>query len=359
MKSCMLIAGTRPNFVKIAPLYKAFLSSGITPTLIHTGQHFDANMSDVFFRDLELSAPDEHLKIDSRDRITQTKEIVGGLTPLIAKYNPDVIVTVGDVTSTIAATIAAINCGKPVIHVEAGLRSNNLSMPEEVNRIFVDHYSDVLFATEQSGVNNLIVEGIGAARIHLVGNVMIDSLVAMMPRIEKSDIRSRLHLEAKSYAVATIHRPQNVDTPESLQRCVNLLTKISENITVVFSIHPRTKLNLEKMMIVFPETVKCVEPLAYCDMIALIKDASCVLTDSGGIQEETTALGVPCITMREETERPITVSEGTNEIVGTDEGHVFDAVQRVIRGEWKKGAIPSLWDGHAAQRIVQILKNTY
>ncbi len=359
MKSCLLVAGTRPNFVKIAPLYRAFIAQKIVPVLVHTGQHFDGNMSDVFFSDLGLPPPDVNLGISGGDRISQTKKIIAALVPVIQKNTPDAIVVVGDVTSTIAATIAALSTNVPLIHVESGLRSFNLSMPEEVNRIFVDHNADELFVTEPQGVINLSVEGIAADRIHLVGNVMIDSLMQILPKIESLKCCERFGLTAKKYIVATVHRPQNVDTDEALLNSVALIKKVAEEIPVVFPVHPRTKTKMESLNITFPASVICTDPLSYTEMISLMRDSAGVITDSGGIQEETTVLGIPCITLRTDTERPITITEGTNELIGMNSDDVVQAVQKIKRGDWKKGAAPHLWDGHAADRIVEILMKKY
>ena len=359
MKTCMLIAGTRPNFVKVAPLYKALAAEKIKTILVHTGQHFDVNMSDVFFKDLDLAEPDEHLGVKSGNRIDQTRFIINSLEVVIKKHNPDVLVVVGDVTSTIAATIAATMANKPVVHVEAGLRSGNLAMPEEVNRVFVDHYAQKLFASEQGGYENLLAEGIAASDVYLVGNVMIDSYFSLKPKIDASNVVKKLGLDVKRYIVATIHRPQNVDDLTVLKNNCDLLVEASKYYSVVFPVHPRTKMRIDSLGFVFPDSVLCVEPQSYCDMIALMKDAACVMTDSGGIQEETTVLGVPCITMRNETERPSTVLIGTNEVVGTDREVIMESIQKVVDGKWKKGAIPELWDGHAAERVVAILKDLY
>ncbi|TAK04890.1 UDP-N-acetylglucosamine 2-epimerase (non-hydrolyzing) [Patescibacteria group bacterium] len=355
MKHIALVAGARPNFMKVAPLRAALAARGARITFIHTGQHYDPLMSDVFFRDLGLPAPDVHLGVGPGDRIVQSKAIVEVLVPILKTQAPDVLVVVGDVTSTAAAAMAGVLAGVPVAHVEAGLRSFHWPMPEELNRMIADHHSRWLFVTEPSGVANLHAERIPDERVHLVGNVMIDTLRRLEPQAAESGVLARLGLTPGGYGVLTLHRPENVDDPESFRALAETLAKTAERLPLVYPVHHRVRDRLEGTALAAAPGVRIIEPLGYVDMLALVRAAKAVVTDSGGLQEETTALGVPCLTLRGQTERPITVDVGTSEIVGHDPAVISAAVERVLAGTWKKGRVPELWDGHAAERIADIL----
>lgn len=354
MKHIALVAGARPNFMKVAPLRTALVERGARVTLIHTGQHYDPLMSEVFFRDLGLPAPDVHLGIAPGDRIMQTKAIVEALLPVLRERRPDALVVVGDVTSTAAAAMAGVLAGVPVAHVEAGLRSFHWPMPEELNRMVADHHSRWLFVTEPAGAANLRAERIPGERIHLVGNVMIDSVRRLEPQAAASDIRARLALPGR-YGVLTLHRPENVDDAEAFAALATAVAEAATRIPLVYPVHHRVRERLAATPLAHAPGIRIVEPLGYVDMLALVRGAALVLTDSGGLQEETTALGVPCITLRGQTERPVTVEVGTSAIVGHDRAAIIGAVDRVLAGTWKKGRVPDLWDGHAAERIADIL----
>ncbi len=352
------VVGARPNFMKVAPILAALRSrSGLTQILVHTGQHYDAKMSDVFFQDLGMPAPDVHLGVGSGSHAQQTAKVMTEIEPVLLREKPDVVVVAGDVNSTIAVALVAAKMGIGVAHVESGLRSRDWSMPEEVNRVLTDRLSDLLFTPSRDGDETLAREGIDPRRVHFVGNVMIDSLRAALPRALQSRIHQQLELTPKAYALATLHRPANVDDPKSLSRVLSALSQIATKLPVVFPIHPRTRARLEADPGLKQEasSLKLTDPLGYLDFLALTNSARVVMTDSGGIQEETTALGVPCLTMRENTERPVTCEIGTNTLVGTDPLQVVPAALAVLEGRGKQGTIPELWDGHAAERIATIL----
>jgi UDP-N-acetylglucosamine 2-epimerase (non-hydrolysing) len=352
------VVGARPNFMKVAPIIAALRQhAGAAQVLVHTGQHYDTKMSDVFFQDLGMPAPDVHLGCGGGSHAQQTAKIMIEIEPVLLREKPDVVVVAGDVNSTIAVALVAAKLGIGVAHVESGLRSRDWTMPEEVNRVLTDRLSDLLFTPSSDGDENLAREGIDPKRVHFVGNVMIDSLHAALARARESRIHQQLELTPGGYALATVHRPVNVDEPESLARVLSALSQIAERIPVVFPIHPRTRGRLEADPALKAQAakLKLIDPLGYLDFLALIDKARVVMTDSGGIQEETTALGVPCLTMRENTERPITVEVGTNTLVGTDPLHVVPAALAVIEGRGKRGGIPELWDGKAAERIAAIL----
>ena len=360
------VVGARPNFMKVAPLYKAInekrekLNVNIEHLICHTGQHYDEMMSKVFFDELELPIPDFFLGIGGGSHAEQTGKVMIEFEKILINQKPDLVIVVGDVNSTIACSLAAVKLGIKVAHVEAGLRSNDRTMPEEINRILTDSISDYLFVSEPEGIKNLRKEGKKEEEIIFVGNTMIDSLVNYLPVIEKSKILSELELAKEDYVLVTFHRPSNVDNVENLNSIVELLNRLSVYKKVVFPIHPRTKerlfnsgleKNLHKKEIIFTD------PIGYIDFISLVKNSSLVITDSGGIQEETTFLGVPCITTRKTTERPITVEIGTNVLVGEDFEKAYSAAMNIFNGNKKIGWIPELWDGKAAERIVDRLMN--
>lgn len=353
----VVVAGARPNFMKVAPLMLAFGAQPETfeTVLVHTGQHYDAAMSDVFFTDLGLRPPDVYLGIGSGSHAEQTAAVLVGFEKLLEESRPDIVLVVGDVNSTLACALSARKLNIPVGHVEAGLRSRSWSMPEEVNRVVTDVLSDYLFTPSKDADVNLAAEGVVPERIHLVGNVMIDSLVRALPEAEKRKTHEGLGLEPKGYGLITLHRPSNVDDLDALRR---ILDAISRSVPkAVFPVHPRTRARIEELQkaddFELGSGIRLLDPLGYYDFTSLMGTASFVLTDSGGIQEETTYLGVPCLTLREQTERPVTVDEGTNELV-TLEG-LADAVAKIERGGWKTGSIPELWDGRSAERIAGIL----
>ena len=363
-----IIAGARPNFVKIAPLMKAMADdASVRPILIHTGQHYDRAMSDQFFADLDIPPADFNLGVGSGTHAVQTAEVMQRLEPVLEDTKPDVVVVVGDVNSTVAAALTAVKLRIPVAHVEAGLRSFDRSMPEEINRVVTDAISDLLFITEESASSNLLREGVAPERIHFVGNVMIDALEASRPRWSRSRVMERLGLTSSaSYAVLTLHRPSNVDDPVRLAGLLSALASVAESLPILFPVHPRVRrllggqrdvawVSLDGGSRNLDSGIHCVDPLGYLDFIALMSRARLVLTDSGGIQEETTVLGVPCLTLRSSTERPVTITHGTNRLVGTDPAAIVRAAGAALAGGVTAPAPPPLWDGKAACRIVDVL----
>jgi UDP-N-acetylglucosamine 2-epimerase (non-hydrolysing) len=347
--------------MKIAPLMEAYADApGIEPILVHTGQHYDENMSDLFFRQLGIPEPDLNLGVGSGSHAAQTADIMKAFEPVAVERDPAAVVVVGDVNSTIACGLVASKLGIPLVHVEAGLRSFDRSMPEEINRVLTDAISDLLFCTEQSGVENLRCEGVAEERIHLVGNVMIDSLLRHRARAAQSPILDDLGLASGRYAVLTLHRPSNVDDPETLGRIWDALEALQRDMPLVFPAHPRTRRRMAEFglspRIDALENLHVLEPLGYLDFLQLMACARLVLTDSGGIQEETAILEVPCMTLRENTERPVTVEVGGNQLVGSDPERILAAYRRVRSGEAGSGETPPLWDGRAAGRIVEILE---
>jgi UDP-N-acetylglucosamine 2-epimerase (non-hydrolysing) len=353
----LAVAGARPNFMKIAALLRELESrDSFEVFLVHTGQHYDARMSESFFAELGIRKPDANLDVGSGSHAVMTGQVLQRIEPVIRDQAPDVVAVVGDVNSTLAATLAAVKLGVPVAHVEAGLRSFDRSMPEEINRILTDVISRWLFVTEPSGVENLQREGIAADRIHLVGNVMIDTLLAHVEKARKRRVPETLGLAPGSYAVVTLHRPSNVDDPGSLAGLVDLLEEIHERIPIVFPMHPRTAAAISGRLGGRPLRLRVTEPLGYLDFLGLMESARLVLTDSGGIQEETTVLGVPCLTLRENTERPVTVTDGTNRLVGTDPAAIRTAVDEILDGGVQPKGCPDLWDGRAAARIADVLE---
>ena len=354
----LAVAGARPNFMKIAPLMHEFArrAGRFEPILVHTGQHYDKAMSESFFQDLGIPEPDVNLGVGSGSHGEQTAQVLMKIEALLVERKPHVVLVVGDVNSTLAATLAAVKLYIPVAHVEAGLRSWDRKMPEEINRVLTDSVSEWLFTTEPSAEENLLREGIPASKIHFVGNVMIDTLLAHRERAQQLDTLERLGLTPKGYAVLTLHRPSNVDSADQLRRLFEVLGRLNRVLPVVFPIHPRTANAIEKNLGGVKPDLHLTEPLGYLDFLRLLADAQMVLTDSGGIQEETTALGVPCLTLRDSTERPVTVTEGTNRIVGTDPDAIEAAIADLRTNTPPTGRQPALWDGHAAVRIVDILE---
>ena len=354
----LAVAGARPNFMKIAPLMKILAArpDRFEPILVHTGQHYDQAMSESFFRDLGIPEPDVNLGVGSGSHGEQTAQVLMKIERLLMERSPHVVLVVGDVNSTLAATLAAVKLQIPVAHVEAGLRSGDRSMPEEINRVLTDSVSEWLFTTEPDAEKNLLREGIPAEKVHFVGNVMIDTLLSNRERALELDTLTRLGLEPGGYAVLTLHRPSNVDSPEQLRKLFGVLGRLHESLPVVFPVHPRTAHAIEQHLGGDPPRLRMTEPLGYLDFLHLLTRARMVLTDSGGIQEETTALGVPCLTLRDNTERPITVTEGTNTIVGTDPKAIEAAIQKLRSAPPDTGRRPELWDGHASERIIDILE---
>jgi UDP-N-acetylglucosamine 2-epimerase (non-hydrolysing) len=353
MRVC-IIAGARPNFMKIAPLARALRSHGVAPGIIHTGQHYDEKMSDTFFRELEIPPPFVNLDVRSGSPVGQTAEIMKRLEPVLTEYGPDRVVVVGDVNSTVAGAITACKLGLSVAHVEAGLRSFDRTMPEELNRVVTDAVSDRLYASEPRAVENLKREGIEDRRICLAGNVMIDTLFANLGRARAARTYDQFRVGPGKFALATLHRPSNVDVRENLVSVLNALEYVSRKLPVILPIHPRTRKRIDEFGLtatLVQGGVQVLEPLGYHDTICLVDAARVVLTDSGGMQEETAALRVPCITLRENTERPITVEIGSNRLVGSRYDSIVAAVDDVLAGPTRIGAVLELWDGHAAERI--------
>lgn len=357
------IVGARPNFMKVAPIIRAFEATGeIASLLVHTGQHYDEKMSELFFHQLGIPEPDINLEVGSSTHAIQTANIMKAFEPVLLEHRPDAVLVVGDVNSTIACGLVAVKLGIKVIHVEAGLRSFDRTMPEEINRVLTDSISDLLFCTEQSGVNNLVKEGIPKEKIFLVGNVMIDTLLANKMKADKSNILDRLSLNGDGFAAVTLHRPSNVDEPEVFSRILDALEVVQNDMPVIFPLHPRTlrnikSFNFEKRLGKLTN-LRLIEPLGYLDFLKLMSHARIVLTDSGGIQEETTILKVPCLTLRENTERPVTVTSGLNRIVGTDTERIIRAYRQAMESPAGEPEVPPLWDGRAAERIAKkILEN--
>jgi len=355
------VVGARPNFVKMAPIIAAMRRSRrIRFRLVHTGQHYDRAMSRLFFDEMGLPRPDENLGVGSGSHARQTAAIMERFEPVLERWRPDAVLVVGDVNSTLACALVAAKRGVGVIHVEAGLRSRDRTMPEEINRLLTDQLADLLFVTCREAIDNLVAEGIARRKIHFVGNVMIDSLKRFRPLAEKSDIRKRLGLEAGTYALLTLHRPSNVDRAGDLRYVLGTLRRVADRIPIIFPIHPRTRERLESSPALRRAAshpgLRLIEPIGYLEFMNLMLGARFVMTDSGGIQEETTALRIPCLTLRENTERPVTVVEGTNELVGRDREKTLRCVDRILAGRWKRGRLPRYWDGKAAERIVRVLE---
>lgn len=360
----LCIVGARPNFMKIAPLMRVFRAQPevFDARLVHTGQHYDEAMKDAFFRQLRIPEPDIDLGVGSGSHAVQTAEIMRRFEPVVDELAPDVVLVVGDVNSTIACALVASKKGVGVVHVEAGLRSWDRRMPEEINRVLTDQISDLLFTTEPDGAANLLREGVDAGRIHFVGNVMIDTLFANREHaVPAEQTLARIAgstPSAEGFGVLTLHRPSNVDDPAVLGRLLETLSELSARLPLVFPIHPRTRARIADAglsEVLAGGRIALTEPLPYLDLLGLMLKARLVLTDSGGLQEETTALGVPCITLRENTERPITVEQGTNTVVGTEPAAIRASFAEVLGGGGKAGRSPELWDGRAAERIAAVL----
>jgi len=357
------IVGARPNMMKMAALARAVEKDGTFHLrLIHTGQHYDECMSGVFFDELELPEPSFNLEVGPGSHGVQTARILEGYENiLLTEERPRGVVVVGDVNSTVACTLAAVKLGVPVAHVEAGLRSGDRTMPEEINRIVTDALSDLLFVSEPAGLVHLAKEGRPREIIHFVGNIMMDTLFHTLPYAEGSDLLDKLDLRPGSYVYLTLHRPSNVDNPAVLRRLMNLFAEISEEMPILFAVHPRTRVRLEQaaLPLTFSERLRMIEPLGYRDNLQAIRHARAVFTDSGGIQEEASVLGVPCLTLRHHTERPITVERGSSELVGDDPARILEAWGRVKEGCWKQAAPIPLWDGHTGERIVEHLRRAW
>jgi UDP-N-acetylglucosamine 2-epimerase (non-hydrolysing) len=359
----LCVVGARPNFVKIAPILVAMKRSDrLTACLVHTGQHYDVEMNDRFFTDLAIPKPEINLAVGSGSHAVQTGEVMIRIEPVLDNVRPAVVLVVGDVNSTLAATLVAAKKGVRVAHVEAGLRSFDRSMPEEINRILTDQISSDLFVTERAAMTNLQREGIADKRIHFVGNVMIDALQQCLPRAVPPNKTLERHGISRpaAYAVLTLHRPSNVDNPQTLASLLSAVQKISRDLPVIFPIHPRTRARILAggiEALVARSSIALIPPVGYLEMLGLVANAGLVLTDSGGLQEETTALGIPCLTLRDNTERPITVEQGTSVLVGNDPQRILAGFAEFRRTGGKRGRSPELWDGHAARRIVDILEN--
>jgi UDP-N-acetylglucosamine 2-epimerase (non-hydrolysing) len=354
------ICGARPNFMKIAPLMRAYRQyDSIQPILVHTGQHYDEKMSRLFFEELEIPRPDLNLEVGSGSHAQQTAEIMKRFEPVVLERNPDMVLVVGDVNSTIACALVAVKLGVAVAHVEAGLRSFDRNMPEEINRVLTDAVSDLLFVSEPSGLENLKREGVNSGKMHFVGNVMIDTLLFNRQKAERSTILTDMGLTARRYVVVTLHRPSNVDDPGIFTRILDALEQVQADLPTIFPMHPRTRNSIAKMglfaRVEAMKQLRIIEPLGYLEFLKLLANAAAVLTDSGGIQEETTILKVPCLTLRENTERPVTLEQGTNRLVGTDPVKIVAAYQAVRSLTPSDGRAPDKWDGQAAQRIALIL----
>ena len=361
MLKVMNICGARPNFMKVAPLMRAYQRSGrIVPLLVHTGQHYDENMSNLFFRELGMPQPDLNLEVGSGSHAKQTADVMRRFEPVLQEHNPDWLVVVGDVNSTIACALVAAKMGVKVAHVEAGLRSFDRSMPEEINRVLTDAISDLLLVSEESGIENLRREGIPDDRVRFVGNVMIDTLIEHRQRAAASSILEHLGLAPRRYVLVTLHRPSNVDDEKVLNDIVDALAEISKETCVVFVVHPRTRQRLQTAAALGTKlsqapNLRLIDPLGYLDFMKMMSEATAVLTDSGGIQEETTILQVPCFTLRKNTERPVTIKQGTNQLVEPDTSSILTAWQLQKTRSAPPFSMPELWDGRAAERVTKCL----
>jgi UDP-N-acetylglucosamine 2-epimerase (non-hydrolysing) len=357
----LCVVGARPNFMKMAPILRALAAHrpALAALLVHTGQHYDQDMSDRLFEDLGLPRPDINLGVGSGTHAVQTAEVMRRFEPTLDAHRPSCVLVVGDVNSTLACTLVAVKKGVPVVHVEAGLRSYDRKMPEEINRVLTDQVADRLYTTERGAEANLMREGVAVERVSFAGNVMIDSLLTRRAHARRPADTLRRHdidpaLLGQGYGVVTLHRPSNVDQAATLRALLGVLGEVAQQLPLVFVLHPRTRSNIDRFGLaehVDPARMALLPPQGYLEMLGLMAEATLVLTDSGGVQEESTALGVPCLTMRENTERPITVEQGTNTLVGRDRGAILNGVAEILQGRGKRGRIPELWDGHAADRI--------
>lgn len=357
------VVGARPNFMKMAPILRAMAAHvpSLPALLVHTGQHYGQDMSDRLFDDLRLPPPDINLEVGSGTHATQTAEIMRRFEPVVDAHNPSCVAVVGDVNSTLACALVAVKKNVPVVHIEAGLRSYDRAMPEEINRVLTDQISDRLYTTERAAEENLAREGIPSERVYFAGNVMIDTVVFGRANARSAaDTLRACHIDPVilshpvGYGLVTLHRPSNVDHPDTLRALLAVLGEVAISLPLVFALHPRTRSNIDRFGLtglIDPARMVLLPPQGYLEMLGLMAGAAVVLTDSGGLQEETTALGVPCLTLRENTERPITIEQGTNILVGRDRAAILGAVQEILEGRGKRGRIPELWDGHAAERI--------
>lgn len=353
VKTLVHIVGARPNFMKAAPVWRALAECGLRQVIVHTGQHYDSNMSDVFFEQLGMPRPDANLEVGSKSHAEQTALIMIRFEQVVMEMRPDLVLVYGDVNSTVAAALVCAKLGIPVAHVEAGLRSFDRTMPEEINRLLTDQLADLLFTPSEDGNRNLAREGVAPEKVHLVGNVMIDTLVRLLKHARPP---AGVDLDG-AFALVTLHRPSNVDDPESLCAIFNALERLTDRLRIVFPVHPRTRKRMADIGLAVKNAgrFQLLEPIGYLEFLALQRRACVVITDSGGIQEETTYLGVPCLTLRENTERPITVEVGTNELIGRDMNLLTAAVGKILSGHWKKGRVPPLWDGRASERIAAVV----
>lgn len=357
-KEIICVVGARPNFMKMAPILQGLRSyPGLSAYLVHTGQHYDEEMSRVFFGELGLPKPDRDLEVGSDGHAQQTARIMTRFDEVLAERNPAMVLVVGDVNSTLACSLVAVKRGIPTAHVEAGLRSRDRSMPEEINRLVTDAISDLFFATSPDAVENLVAEGVPSGKIHLVGNPMIDTLRQHLPAARARHAAERMGLIEGNYLLVTLHRPSNVDQPELLQGIVRALDEVGARVPVVFPVHPRTRTRIAQLDQRPGPNVKICDPLGYVEFLSLQASARFVLTDSGGVQEETTALGIPCLTLRANTERPITISEGTNRLLGNDPSSIVPAANAILDGGPVTPRCPALWDGHAGERIAAVLND--
>lgn len=366
-----LIVGARPNFMKIAPLIRAIRTynekkpavtgdfSPVSYRLVHTGQHYDSNMSGSFFEELGIPEPDVNLNVGSGTQAEQTAGIMLGYEKQLTAGKPALCIVVGDVTSTMACAITAKKMLVPVAHIEGGIRSGDMTMPEEINRIVTDSITDYFFTTSETAHENLRRSGVTEERIFFVGNTMIDTLLDSRPRFSKPALWDQLRLREKNFIVLTLHRPNNVDDPDNLKHLLDEISETSGGIPLIFPVHPRTRKILTNNGIKISPALHLADPMGYLEFNYLVERALAVITDSGGITEETTVMGVPCMTLRNSTERPETVTMGTNELLGTNPDAIAPAMRRLLAGDWKKGTVPPLWDGHTSERIVEILNNLF
>ena len=359
MTTLLHVVGARPNFMKVAPVLSAGKRAGLTQLLVHTGQHYDAAMSDAFFEDLELPRPDENLGIGSGSHAEQTGRIMQAFEPVLDRHRPDWIVVYGDVNSTMACALVAAKRGVRIAHVEAGLRSGDRTMPEEINRLVTDQLADLCLTPSRDGDRNLLSEGIPAGRIRLIGNVMVDTLLRLRERARARRIPEAMGVAGGDYAFVTLHRPSNVDHREVLSELLQSLEELGRRMPVVFAVHPRTRQRIGEFgLSVGNDTVRLVDPLGYLETVSLVERSALVLTDSGGLQEETTVLGIPCLTARANTERPVTITEGTNRLVASTRAAIGDAVEQVLAmrssGSFRPGR-PEYWDGRAGERAIEAL----